>query len=303
MKKILIGGGSGLIGSRLTDLLMKKGYEVAHLSRSEQSKSWVNAIHWDVENQKLNAEDIKGFDAVINLAGAGIADEAWTEERKKVIRDSRVKSNLLLRDRLKELSDKPSFFISASAIGYYGMRTSARVFKEDDQPAEDFLAQSSADWEASADEIADLGIPTAKIRIGLVLSDEGGALAEMEKPLRWGVGAPLGDGKQGMPWIHIDDLCGIFIYILENSYEGVYNGVAPKGVNNREFTTTLAKVLEKPLFLPPVPGFMIKLIMGERANLVLKGSLVSSKKIEKAGYVFKYSELEEALKEIYLVGN
>jgi uncharacterized protein (TIGR01777 family) len=303
MKKVLIGGGSGLVGSRLTDLLMKKGYQVTHLSRSKQSKSWVNSIQWDVKNHQLNSEELEGFDAVINLAGAGIADEAWTENRKKVIRDSRVNSNLLLKDRLEKLSNKPAFFISASAIGYYGLHTSDHVYKENDAPGNDFLAESCVDWEASADEIAKLGIPTSKIRIGLVLSDEGGALAEMEKPFRWGLGAPLGNGKQGMPWIHIDDLCGIFIYLLENKLEGVFNGVAPKGVNNREFTNVLAKVMDKPLFLPPVPGFMIKLIMGERANLVLKGSLVSSEKIEQAGYNFSYAELEGALREIYLVDN
>lgn len=301
MKKVLIGGGSGLVGSRLTDLLMKKGYEVTHLSRSKQSKSWVKAIQWDVENHQLNFEELEDFDAVINLAGAGIADEAWTEKRKKVIRDSRVNSNLLLKDGLAKLSKKPAFFISASAIGYYGLHTSDQVYKENDPPGNDFLAESCIDWETSADQIAKLGIPTSKIRIGLVLSDEGGALAEMEKPFRWGLGAPLGKGNQGMPWVHIDDLCEIFIYILENKLEGVYNGVAPNGVNNRKFTKVLAKVLDKPLLLPPVPAFIIKLIMGERADLVLKGSLVSCHKIEQAGYNFNYAELESALKEIYLL--
>jgi len=301
MKKILIGGGSGLVGSRLTDMLMSKGYNVTHLSRSKESKSWVDAIQWDVENHKLDPKDLEGFDIVINLAGAGIADEAWSAKRKKVIRDSRVNSNLLLRDSLEHLRVKPSLFISASAIGYYGLQTSEHVYKEEDNPGNDFLAQTCIEWESSANEVAKLGIPTAMVRIGLVLSDEGGALPEMEKPFRWGVGAPLGSGKQGMPWIHIDDLCGIFIHIIENKLEGVYNGAAPNGVSNKEFTKILAEVLNRKLLLPAVPGFMIKLVMGDRANLVLKGSLVSSEKILDTGYAFEFSKLKAALKDLYVL--
>ncbi|MAY84164.1 MAG: TIGR01777 family protein [Flavobacteriales bacterium] len=298
-KKVLIGGGSGLVGSRLTDLLMNKGYSVSHLSRSKESKSWVDAIHWDVEKHKLNPKDIEGFDIVINLAGAGIADEPWSDKRKKVIRDSRVNSNLLLRDTLEQLRVKPSFFVSASAIGFYGLQTTNHLFSEDDPAGSDFLAKTCIEWESSADEMTKLGIPTAKVRIGLVLSDEGGALAEMEKPFRWGVGAPLGNGKQGMPWIHIDDLCGIFIHLIENKMTGVYNGVSPNGVNNRHFSREFAEVLNRKMILPAVPGFMIKLMMGDRADLVLKGSLISSRKIQEANYEFEYPVLKEALYDLY----
>lgn len=299
-KRILIGGGSGLVGNRLTDLLMNKGYSVSHLSRSKSSKSRVESIQWDVENQKLNPDEIEGFDAIINLAGAGIADKAWTDQRKQVIEKSRVDSNLLLKKTLESLQQKPKFFISASAIGYYGLKTTDHVYKEDEPPGDDFLADTCVKWENSADEVKSLGIPTAKVRIGLVLTDEGGALAEIERPFKWGVGAVLGGGNQGMPWIHIDDLCGIFIHILEHQLEGVYNGAAPNGVDNKTFSRTLAQVLDKKLFLPPVPAFALRLIMGSRADLVLKGSLVSAEKIQGTNFTFEFKDLKSALEDIYL---
>lgn len=297
MKKILIGGGSGLVGSRLTDVLMDHGYEVCHLSRSKEPKSWVNTIYWDVDSQELDPKAIEEFDVIINLAGAGIADEAWTDSRKKEIRDSRVNSNLLIKNTLLQLENKPEFFISASAIGYYGMRTLEREFHEDDAPGTDFLSKTCLDWESSAREVADLGIPTAMVRIGLVLSDEGGALTEIEKPVKWGVGAPLGTGKQYMAWVHVDDLSRIFLHILENKLKGVYNGVSPQAITNKEFTYQLAKTLRKRILLPAVPAFILKMIMGDRAQLVLEGSRVSAKKIQDSGFKFEYEELGAALKD------
>lgn len=298
-KKILIGGGSGLVGSRLTDLLKNEGHQPSHLSRSKQSKGQVDSVHWNIKDQKLEARDLEGYDVVINLTGAGIADEAWTAKRKKVLRDSRVNSNLLLRDTLKELSVKPALFISASAIGYYGMKVTNHLFKESDPPGDDFLAKTCIEWESSADEVGNLGIPTAKVRIGLVLSDEGGALPQIERPIRWGVGAPLGSGEQAMPWIHIDDLCRIFIHIIDNQLEGVYNGVAPNVVNNKTFTMELAEVLNRKILLPKVPAFAIKLLMSERAVLVLGGSPISSAKIEKSGFEFEFNRLKNALNDLY----
>lgn len=299
MKKVLIAGGSGLVGSRLTDILMDHGYEVWHLSRQGTTGNWVKSIQWDVENQDLDPSKLEGVDYVINLTGAGIADEKWTDQRLKIIRDSRVQSNLLLKNCIAQLNKKPEKFISASAVGYYGFQTSEKIFTEEDSPGNDLLASICLDWEKSADEIADLGIPTAKIRIGIILTDDGGALPRMEEPIRWGVGAALGSGKQYMPWIHIDDICNLFLHIIEKNLEGVYNGVAPNPVNNKEFTNLLAKAMDKRILLPNIPSFILRLILGSRADLILKGSRISCEKVKNSGFTFTFSRLEDALEDLY----
>lgn len=298
-KTVLIGGGTGLVGSRLTEVLMDQGYQVMHLSRSKASDKRIETIQWDVKKGELELDPKLKIDAVINLAGAGIADESWTAERKEVIERSRVGSNQLLAKALKSLEQKVEFFISASAIGYYGMVTSEKIFEEDDEPGNDFLAETSLKWEASAKEIEDQGIPTGIVRIGIVLSDEGGALVEIAKPVLWGVGAPLGSGKQYMPWIHIDDLCQTFIYVLEQKLTGTFNAVAPEHVNNTEFTKKLAHQLGRKVFLPNVPAFVMKLMLGSRAGLVLKGSRVSSEKLRNKGFRFEFPDLKSALADIY----
>lgn len=297
-KKVLIGGGSGLVGKRLTEILKSKGYQVSHLSRNANGKE-TPTIEWDVNNMKLDASKIRDFDHILNLTGAGIVDEAWTEKRKQVIINSRVKSTQLLAKAIKENDKKPESFVSASAVGFYGFVTGEKIFTEDDKPGDDFLAETCVLWEESTNEIKNLGIPTSKIRIGIVLAKEGGALKEMAKPVKFYVGAALGNGKQYMPWVHIDDLCNLFIHAMENKLDGAYNAGAPHQVNNIEFTKTLAKVLKKPLWLPNVPAFVMKLILGTRALLVMEGSRVSAIKTQKSGFEFKFEKLEGALKEIY----
>lgn len=297
-KKVLIGGGSGLVGKRLTEILSTKGYEVSHLSRSTEGKK-TPTIKWSVSKMQLDSTEIEKFDHIINLTGAGIVDEPWTEERKQVLVDSRVKSTQLLAKAIKANSKKPESFVSASAVGYYGFVTSKKIFTEKDEAGTDFLAETCVLWEESTKEIENLGIPTSKVRIGIVLTKEGGALKEMAKPIKFGFGAALGSGQQYMPWIHIDDLCHLFIHAMESKLEGAYNAGAPNQVNNKEFTKILAKVLRKPLWLPNVPAFVMKLILGTRALLVLEGSRVSSTKTENSGFKFKYENLKAALKEIY----
>lgn len=297
-KKVLIGGGSGLVGQRLTQLLEKKGYEIHHLSRSKQT-SKTPTIQWNVSTMKLDHTQIEPFDFIINLAGAGIINESWSPERKKVIVDSRVKSNKLLAKAIQKNQKKPESFISASGVGFYGLMQSEKTFTEEDSSGNDFLAETCVLWEKSVEEIEHLKIPTAKIRIGVVLSKEGGALKELAKPIRYYVGAPLGSGKQYMPWIHLDDLCRLFIHTLENRLTGAYNAGVPHQVDNKSFTKTLAKVLRKPLWLPHVPSFIMKLILGTRSVLVLKGNKVSPAKIQKAGFKFSFPELEDALAHIY----
>lgn len=290
-----------MFGQRLSQLLMQRNYSVTHLSRnSKRSMPNVAVIEWDVKNQKLEGDKIKEFDHIIHLAGAGIVDKPWTEKRKKVIEESRTKSAELLVKTVAQNQQKPISFVSASAVGYYGFRTLEKEFHEEDQAGNDFLAKTCLAWEKSVDQMKELDIPTAKIRIGIILSEKGGALAEMAKPLKIGFGAPLGSGKQYMPWIHIDDLCRLFIQAMEEKWEGPFNGGAPKQVNNKTFTKTLAKVLQKPLWLTHVPAFVMKLILGKRALLVLEGSRVSVEKVKKKGFEFTYPDLESALKEIYL---
>jgi len=296
-KRVLLGGGSGLVGNRLKELLTKKDYDVWILSRSSEGKE--NAIEWDVKKQNLDAEKIQDFDHIINLTGAGIVDEPWTDARKKEIIDSRVKSTELLAKAISQNSKKPESFVSASAVGFYGFVTGEHIFKESDKPGTDFLAETCELWEQSTDSIKKLGIPTALVRIGIVLDKNGGALKEMAKPVKLYAGAALGTGKQYLPWIHIDDLCHMFIHAMENKLEGPFNAGAPNQVNNKTFTKVLAKVLNRPFFLPNVPAFMMKLILGTRALLVLEGSRVSPEKIQQTGFQFKFTELDAALGEIY----
>lgn len=298
-KTILITGASGLIGTRLTKMLEQNGHHVRHLSRTKKDNS-VSSFTWDIEKKHIDKGVFDSVDAVIHLTGAGIADKPWTAKRKQQILESRTNSTALLFDTLKATQHTVHTFISASAIGYYGFGDG--IFSEDSEPGNDFLADVVRRWEAQADKIQSLSIRTVKIRTGIVLSKDGGALKEITKPVRFGVGAVLGTGKQHMSWIHIDDLSQMFMYALMNDkINGAYNAVSPTWTTNEELTKGIARVLKKPLWLPPVPGFVLKILLGEMADLVLKGSKISSDKIQQAGFKFKFPLLEGALEN--LLGN
>ena len=293
-KKILITGASGLVGSRLTEMLLQKGHQVSHLGRTKKSGP-VKSYVWNVDKGEFDVEALVGIDAIIHLAGAGVADKRWNEQRKKEILESRTKSSALLYETLKKENHAVKAVVSASAIGYYGFCLDERIFTEESKPGSDYLAQVTRQWEESVDKISSLGIRVAKVRIGIVLSAKGGALTEMAKPVRFGVGASLGTGKQYLSWIHIDDLCAIFMKAVEDDQmHGAYNAVCD-WVTNESITKSIAKVLNRPLLLPPVPGFMMKLIVGEMAVIVVNGSKVSSEKILSTGFIFQYSDLEKAL--------
>ena len=301
-KNILITGGSGLLGTRLTELLLQKVYQVSHLSRNKKEGP-IPAFRWSVSNQEIESGAIDQADAIIHLAGAGIADKRWTAKRKKEILDSRVKSTELLYETLKNGNHHVKTFVSASAIGIYGFAGSETVFGENSASADDFLADVVKQWEAAVDKIETLGIRVVKIRIGILLSEQGGALKEIMNPIKWGVGTPLGTGEQFLSWIHIDDVCQMFIRAIENEdMRGAYNAVAPKPVTNKKLTTAIAQALNKKLWMPNAPSFVVKIILGEMADLVLNGSKVSSEKIEETGFQFLFPDLENALSNL-LRGN
>jgi hypothetical protein len=299
MQNILITGGTGLVGQALTQLLLKEGYQVSYLSRSEQNIPNIKTYLWDVKKQTIDAQAIQKADAIIHLAGAGVAEERWTNSRKQEILESRTDSTTLLVKALKDTSHAVKTFISASAIGYYGLDTGSTLINEDSQAGNDFLAEVTKSWERSVEDISDLGIRTTKLRIGVVLSEKGGALPKIMQPVKFGAGAALGSGKQYMSWIHIKDLARMFLFVLQqDKMEGIYNAVGPNPLNNVEITQAIAKTLGRPLFLPNVPEFALKLMMGEMAGIVIGGNRVSSQKIEKAGFDFQFAEISPALKDL-----
>lgn len=294
MKNILISGGSGLVGQRITELLEKKGYEVAWLSRSQQERK---SFLWDVENKEIDPKAIEWADAIIHLAGAGVAEKRWTPERKKLILDSRTHSTKLLFSAIEKSEKKPSTFISASAVGYYGFNTGTTLVDESSKAGSDFLAEVVIAWEHEVKKIEALHLRTVLLRIGIVLDAEGGALGEMLKPP---VAAPLGSGDQWMSWIHIEDLANMFVYALEKTtLQGIYNAVGPNPATNQQLTKEAAAAKGKPYLGIGVPGFGLKLVLGEMAAMVLGGNRVSSQKIQKAGFEFEFPELKGALKEIF----
>lgn len=301
MATILISGGSGLIGRHLCKKLKEKGYNVAILSRTKQpnNNSDIQIYTWNLDKKEIEKKALETADYIIHLAGANIWDKRWTTKRKQLIIDSRVKTGQLIFDKIKENKHKLKAFISASAVGYYGAITSDKIFSETDPPADDFLGETCRQWEQSADRFEELGIRTVKIRTAPVLTKQGGALAKMITPVKMGIGSAIGNGKQYLPWIHINDLCGIYIKAIEDmQMNGAYNAVAPDHRVNEDFIRTLARVLKKPFWFPNIPAIAMKIIFGRMSEVVLKGSRVSSDKIRKAGYIFQFPDLENALTDL-----
>lgn len=300
-KNILISGGSGMLGMRLSSLLTEKGFHVSHLTRNKNSNHPYKQFEWDIEQGKIETGALLEADIIIHLAGAGIADKRWTKSRKKVIINSRTETANLLFKKINELNEdqRPERFISASAIGYYGMYTGKTKLTEDSDAGDDFLSEVVTKWEEAADQFGQLGLKVSKLRIGIVLSADGGALPQLAKPVKFGVGAPLGSGNQYMSWVHIDDICSMFHFLIEKNLTGVFNGVSSNPLTNKQMTNAVAKVLDKPLWLPNVPSFAMKLVLGEMAGIVLGGNYVLNDKIINNGYELQYSDLETALKAIY----
>jgi len=298
MQKVLITGGTGLIGSKIIGILLQKGIGVNCLSRSSQKGHQISYFKWDVRNQSIDKNAFEGVDGIIHLAGAGIADKRWSSRRKKLILESRTYSTRLLRNTLAEIDHQVSCFVGASAIGWYG-DSGSKLVDETQPRGEGFMADVVAAWEEESHKIADLGIRLALIRIGVVLSTAGGALPEMMRPIKRYAGAALGSGKQYISWIHENDLAALFVEaLLDPAYQGVYNGVAPFPVTNQQFTQAIARQIDKPLILPNVPEFVLRLVLGEMADMVLFSNNVSSEKVKKMGFAFQFPQLEGALADL-----
>lgn len=298
-KTVLITGGTGVIGRRLTQLLLQQGFQVALLSRSKAAKSTPNVTvyQWDIEKGHIDPQAIRMAHHIIHLAGASIAEKRWTDERKRLIIESRTQSTQLLASALRSGKHHVESFVSASAIGYYGGDTGDRPLTETSEGGTDFMAQVVRAWERSVDEIASLGIRTVKLRIGIVLTMEGGALPELVRPARWGAGAPLGSGQQYISWIHLNDLCRMFLQATTDSqWQGVYNAVAPGPVTNATFVRLIIRRLHKPHLLPRVPAFALRILFGEMAIVVLGGNYVLNKRIqEETGFEYDFTELSGAI--------
>jgi uncharacterized protein (TIGR01777 family) len=295
MKKVLITGGTGLIGKRLSFLLKSRGYEVRILSRSDRPKSYYQTFVWNVTEQYVNDSAFEGLNHIIHLAGAGIVDKRWSEKRKKEIIHSRVASTNLLYNTVKRLETPLSSFISASATGYYGSVTTKTIFEEVDNPATDFLGKVCSLWEDSIFQFNNIKIRTVAFRTGIVLSKDGGALKKMKTPII----TPLGDGKQYMPWIHIDDLCELYIKEIEDDqFKGAFNAVSSEHISNLSFSKKISKIFRYPFLPMGAPSFILQIIFGEMSTIILNGSRICAKKIKQTGFKFKFENLEKALKNL-----
>lgn len=303
MKTILITGGSGMVGRRLSELLIEKGYKVIWLSRERYVKAQIPRYRWDYRKGEIDVEAVEQADIIVHLAGSNLGEGSWTRLKKQKIVESRVQTAKLLLETVKHMDKKPEAFISASAVGFYGQETGERIFTEEDKPSSsDFLSRTCRKWEAEAFRFhEELDIRTVVLRTAFVISKESEAFGKMVMPTRFGLGAPLGSGKQYLSWIHIDDLCRIYLKAVEEvSMQGVYNAVAPEFITNAGFMKTLAKEMKRPFFMPPLPAFLLRLFMGQAADMVLYGSPVSSQKIIDAGHQFAYPSVKEAIKDTLL---
>lgn len=299
MATILITGGTGLIGKALSQSLTQQGHQVRVLSRTPRAGAAVPEFYWNVEKQDIDEKAFDGVEHIVHLAGVGVADKRWTEKRREEIIASRVESMKLITTTVQKKGLRLKSVVGASAIGIYGMGVSEKIFSEDDRGPEDFLWKTCELWERSYDSIQALSEKTCILRIGVVLSEKGGALKRLLPIFKAGLGSPIGNGSQYMPWIHLDDMAALIVESLFNpALEGVYNAVAPEHITNAYFSESIAKALSKPYFMPAIPAFAMKLLYGEMANVLLRGVRASNQKLLNTGFRFTFPELKQALEAI-----
>jgi len=307
MPVVLISGGTGLIGSRLTHHLIERGYDIIILTQQKNrlaENSKITYSYWNVEKEIIDKKAVLSADHIVHLAGAGVMDHKWTTDYKKKILESRTKSAELIVNCLKENEHHVKTFVSASAIGYYGADEKILErkdgFIESDLPSQDFLGETCLLWEASVEPVTALGTRLVKLRTGIVLSKKGGALKEFKKPLRFGIATVFGNGKQIVSWVHIDDLCRMYSEAMENKYlHGSYNAVAPEPVSQKELILLLANKMRNKFFTAVhIPVFILKLFLGKRSIEILKSATVSDRKIKATGFTFLYPSIESALNEV-----
>ena len=298
-QNVLITGGTGFIGKKLTKILLERGFSVSVLTRnSKPNIDGVTYYIWDVSSQNIEEAAVLNADYIIHLAGENIAEKKWTTTRKAEIKDSRTQSAQLIYTVLKKHNKRIEAFVSASGIGFYCAINGEGICTENTLPANDFIGMTCQEWEKSADLMAGLGIRTVKIRTGLVLGKDEGILKKLTPIFKRGLGSALGSGKQYMPWIHIHDLCMMYIEAIENDkMSGAYNATINDSTTNLSFSKALANSLGKSMWLPKVPAFLIRIGMGEMADIVLTGRRVSSDKIKKLGFRFQFKNLKKALKD------
>jgi uncharacterized protein len=298
--KILITGATGLIGTKLTEYCHDDGITVNYLTTSRdkiEDKPNYKGFYWNPEKGEIDTNAFTDVVAIINLVGATIS-ERWTKSYKKTILESRTKTANLLFDTLKDMDHTISHFISASGVSVYPDDKSKLYDENSTEVSKSFLGEVVVAWEAAADQFKTLGIRVAKIRTGVVFSKEEGAFQKIKTPIENGIGAPIGSGDQWVSWIHLQDIACLYLHTLKNGLEGVYNAVAPNPVTNKNLTVKIANALDKDLWLPNVPGWALKLVLGEMATLVLESQLVSSKKVEITGFKFMFVNADYAIKKL-----
>ena len=299
---VLITGATGLIGQEIVKQCHKKGINVHYLTTSKSKLSTeenYKGFYWNPNNNEIDHNCLEGVTAIINMVGASIS-KRWTDSYKKEILESRTKTAELLQDTIKTHNYKISQVVSASAIGIYPTSLVNYYEETNTEISDSFLGKVVYEWETAVDGFKELGCKVAKIRIGLVLAKDGGALPEITKPIKFGAGAAFGSGKQWQSWIHVKDLAALFVFAVQNNFEGIYNGVAPNAVSNKELTKVAANVLSRPLILPNIPKFAMKLVLGEMHILLFESQRVSSQKLEAEGFNFKFANLRPALEHLLI---
>ena len=293
MKTILIAGGTGFTGRKIQALLEEKGYNVNILTRNPKQK---NEFRWDLEQKQIDTKAFENVVSIINLCGANIGEKRWSTKRKKELLDSRIESTKFLYTQIQNIPNLESY-ISASGITCYGFEDDTKTYSEEDPFGSDYLSQLVKEWEITADLFL-THCRVVKMRTAVVLDKEQGALPKISLPIRFGIGSPIGTGKQSTSWVHITDLTNAYLYAIENTIIGAFN-IVGGNESNKEFSEKLAKTIHKPFWFPNVPAFILQLLLGEMSIILLKGNTASNQKMIDAGFQFKFLKVQDAFEDLY----